>query len=372
MARKPRFTWPPPGDEKKQFHAEVAAPAAILQALGADIQVGRAKKGGSSLAAPAEALEEWLRAQASGMGGLVAGGARSWNQPQLIMAARGLVFGDWGDAGALMAMQAGRIPGEGAVQWLDGEEPRSTDYDPFRWAAELVFASDRAPAEIREDARTVLRRQIGLALLGAVPWTDQGDEFRNARGELWHRGPTLSPVGERSPKTSNPDLLGLFGRLVLGRSDLCDREEWVCAVADLVNIEKLFEPFPPEALNRPNPGLKLLDDARVFGEFHFVEYPEGRLTYRPKQLNPNTPSALWSWADHATRRQTRGFPFDPSQKNRGDGAPRSLGCGIENGEIVARSTDDKWTARFKLPTSTPLWSIVVDGQGTRLESGGAA
>ncbi len=370
MARKPRFTWPPSGDEKKQFHAEVAAPAAILQALGADIEVGRSEGSGTALGATAEALEEWLRARASGMGGLVAGGARSWNQPQLIMAARGLVFGDWGDAAELMAMQAGRIPGQGAAQWLDGEEPRSTDYDPFRWAAELVFASDRAPAEMRADAREVLRRQLGLALLGAVQWTDQGDDFRNARGELWYRGPTLSPVGERSPKTSNPDQVGLFCRFALGAADLCDREGFAGAVADLVGADLLIEPQILSPFDDPNLALKLLGTAKVFGEFRFVEYPEGRLTYRPKQLNPNTPSALWSWADHATRRQTRGFPFDPSLKNRGEGAPRSVGCGIEDGEIVARSTDDKWTARFKLPTSTPLWSIVVDEQGARFESGG--
>jgi len=371
MAPKPHFTWPPPGDEDKQFHNEVAAPAAILQALGADITVGPPSENlaQARLASRPKSLEEWLATKNSEAGGLILGGGRSWNHPQLLMAARGLVLDDWGDAGKLMAMQAGRIPGEGMAAVLDGEEPRSTDYDPYRWAAGLIFASDRAPAEIRADAREVLRRQLGLALLGAVAWTDEGDEFRNARGELFYRGPTLSPVGERSPKTSNPDLLGLFCRLALGKDDLCDREGWACVVADIVGAEALIESQILSPFDDPNLALKLLGDAKVFGEFRFVEYPEGRLVMRPNQLNSNTPSALWSFADHATKRQVRGFPFDPAQKNRGKGAPRSIGCSIEDGEVVARSTDDRFTARFRLPTSTPLWSIVVDGQGARFETG---
>lgn len=371
MGRRNHFTWPPPGDEDKQFHTEVAAPAAILEALGADITINPPAENlaQARIASRPRSLREWLDGKSSEGGGLTLGGGRSWNHPQLLMAARGLVFGDWGDAGKLMAMQAGRIPGEGMAALLDGEEPRSTDYDPYRWAAELIFASDRAPAEIREDARTVLRRQIGLALLGAVPWTHQGDEFRNARGELYYRGPTLSPVGERSPKTSNPDLLGLFCRLVLGRNDLCDRPGWASVVADIVNIEPLISPLDLRAIRMPNPALKLLDDAKVFGELRFVEYPEGRFVMRPKQLNPNTPSALWSFADHLTERQIRGFPFDPSRKNRGPGAPSSVGCTIEDGEVVARSTDPRFAARFRLPTSEPLWTVVIDAQGARIETG---
>ncbi|MEP7010148.1 MAG: hypothetical protein ABJC13_07480 [Acidobacteriota bacterium] len=371
MTPRNHFTWPPPGDEDKQFHNEVAAPAVILQALGADITVNppRENLAQARLASRPKSLAEWLETKDSDGSGLALGGGRSWNHPQLLMAARGLVLGDWGDAGKLMAMQAGRIPGDGMEAFLDGEEPRSTDYDPYRWAAGLIFASDKAPAEIREDARTVLRRQMGLALLGAVAWTDEGDEFRNAKGAPYYRGPTLSPVGERSPKTSNPDLLGLFCRLVLGRDDLCDRDGWACTVADLVGIEALFSPLDLETIHMPNPALKLIDDAKVHGEFRFVEYPEGRLVMRPNQLNSNTPSALWSFADHVTKRQVRGFPFDPSRKNRGAGAPRSVGCTIEDGEVVARSTDPQFTARFKLPTSEPLWTVVIDGNGARFETG---
>lgn len=372
MPRTPHFTWPPPGDEDKQFHTEVAAPAAILQELGADITVNPPAENLAlaRLASRPRTLKDWLATKGAGADGLIAGGARSWNHPQLLMAARGLVLGDWGDAAKLMAMQAGRIPGEGAAQWLDGEEPRSTDYDPYRWAAEVIFASDKAPAEIRADAREVLRRQLGLALLGAVAWTDEGEEFRNARGQLWYRGPTLSPVGERSPKTSNPDLLGLFGRLALGKDDLCDREGWGSVVADILGAPLLIEPQILSPFDDPNLALQLLGDARVFGEFRFVEYPEGRLVYRPNQLNPNTPSALWSFANHAEKRQLRGFPFPPG-KNRGKGAPRSLGCTFEGGEVVARSTDEASTARFLLPTSTPLWSIIVDSQGARFVTGGS-
>ncbi len=365
-----RFVWPPPGDTDKQFHVEVAAPAAILRALGADIEIGppRENLALARLAPRPKSLEDWLATTSADAGGLILGGARSWNHPQLLMAARGLVFGDWGEAGKLLAMQAGRIPGEGVARLLDGEEPRSTDYDPFRWACGLIFASDRAPAEIREDARTVLRRQIGLALLGAVPWTDEGDEFRNARGAFWYRGPTLSPVGERSPKTSNPDQLGLFCRLALGRDDLCDRESWGGTVADLLRIEPLFAPLDLATIRMPNLALKLLDDAKVFGSFRFVEYPEGRLVIRPRQLNPNTPSALWSFADAVTKRQVRGFPFDPTRKNRGPGSPDSIGCAIEDGWVVARSTDERFTARFPLPVSASLWSVVVDENGARIES----
>ncbi|HXU29422.1 MAG TPA: hypothetical protein VN851_02495 [Thermoanaerobaculia bacterium] len=369
MAHKPRFTWPPPkdGDKDKQFHIEVAASAAILQKLGADIQVSAPREDQAWVrAGRPKSLEEWLEMQKSDGGGLILGGGRSWNHPQLLMAARGLVFGDWGDAGKLMAMQAGRIPGEGRAEFLDGEEPRSTDYDSLRWAAQLIFASDKAPAAIREDAREVLRRQMGLAMLGAVPWTDS-TEFLNVHGGFKFRGPTLSPVGERSPKTSHPDQSGLFCRLVLGRNDLSKIDDWACAVADILQVAPLFPPRDRETLSDPEPALALLGNSRVFGEFRFVEYPEGRFVFRPSQLNPNTPSALWSFANHAEKRQARGFPFDPTRQNRGQGAPKSLGCAIENGEVVARSTDNQFTARFRLPTSTPRWSIVVDQQGARRE-----
>ncbi|HEV7668361.1 MAG TPA: hypothetical protein VGS22_07545 [Thermoanaerobaculia bacterium] len=371
MARKLHFTWPPPGDEDKQFHNEVAAVAAILQALGADIDVGPPRENLAKARhdPPPPSLRDWLKSKDSGMGGLTLGGGRSWNHPQLLMAARGLVFNEWGDAGKLMAMQAGRSTGEGLAQFLDGEEPRSTDYDSFRWAAYLIFASNKAPAAIRDDAREVLRRQMRLAMLGAVPWTDEGLEFRNAQGELTFRGPTLSPVGERSPKTSHPDQCGLFCRLVLGQSNLGDRDGWAPLVADMLGIDPLFEPRDRATLSDPTAALALLGNARVLGVFRFVEYPEGRFVFRANQMNPNTPSALWSFADHAKKRQVRGFPFDPEAKNRGKGAPRSIGCTIENGEVVARSTDDRFTARFRLPTSTPLWSIIVDEQGARFENG---
>lgn len=369
--RKPRFQWPPPGDESRQFHAEIAAPAVILRELGADIAIGppaTKDEDGKPLRPKWASIDDWLKSTDSGMSGLTLGGGRSWNHPQLLMAARGLALGDWGDAGRLMAMQAGRIPGEGMAAFLDGEEPRSTDYDPYRWAAEGIYLA-RGPKEIRSDAREVLRRQLGFALLGAVAWTDDGLEFRNARKGLFYRGPTLSPVGERSPKTSNPDLLGLFGRLALGRRGLCDREGFASAVADLTVADLLIDPNLSPPFAGPNLALKLLGDAKVYGAFRFVEYPEGRLVWRPEQLNANTPACLWSWADHATKRQTRGWPF-PEGKQRGKGAAKSMGCAIEGDSIVSRARTPEGEvleARHPLPKSKPLWSVVVDGQGARFE-----
>lgn len=358
-SRKPEFSWPPPGDEKKQFHAEVAAPAVILQSLGVGIKISppaTKDEKGRAIKPKYRSLEEWLADQSCDMGGLIAGGARSWNHPQLLMAARGLALGDWGDAGKLMGMQAGRIPGEGAAQWLDGEEPRSTDYDPYRWAAELIFLlKGPRPMQFRADVQEVLRRQGALASLGAVPWTDLSGDLSNARGELWHRGATLSPVGERSPKTSNPDMLGLFERFTEG-SGGNDREGFAGAVADIVG-------FPTLGLPTVKQAVEILADVPVFGVFHFTMYPEGLLVWRPEQINPNTPSALWSWADHATQRQIRGYPYPADSKNRGKAAARSLGCGIENGEIVMRTTFD--VAKHRLPTSQPLWDVVVDQKGAR-------
>lgn len=370
MSRKPLIVWPPPGDKSKQFHTEVAAPAIICRELGLDVQIGPpATKDakGKAIRPKWSSIDEWLRDDASsGMGGLTLGGARSWNHPQLEMCARGLALGDWGDSARAMAMQAGRIEGEGVAHFLDGEEPRSTDYDPFRWACELVFAAKHPDQETRRDAIRVLQRQMALAALGAVDWTDQGPEYRNARGELWYNGATLSPVGERSPKTSNPDQLGLFERLARNGNGNA-REGFAGAVADAVGIrgimgDRLGLVSGPD---HPRRALAMLGNAKVFGSFRFVEYPEGRLVMRPEQKNPNTPSALWSWADHATKRQTRGYPFDPAAKNRGGGAPRSLGCTIEGDEVVARSTDSRFEARFRLPTSTPLWEVVVDEDGAR-------
>lgn len=362
--KKPRFQWPPEGDEAKQFHTEVAAGAVILRELGADIAIGppatRAADG-KAIRPKFASIDDWLKAQGSGMGGLIAGGARSWNHPQLLMAARGLALGDWGDAGKLMAMQAGRIPGEGAARFLDGEEPRSTDYDPYRWAAELIFLA-RGPKDCRDDTVRVLRRQMALASLGAVDWTDQGEEFRNRKGGLWYHGATLSPVGERSPKTSNPDQLGIFERLVMAGSGN-DREGFCGAVADIVAA-----PLKPWAMHPPE-AVAMLADVPIFGSLLFREYPEGRLVMRPEQLNPNTPTCLWSWADHATQRQTRGWPF-PEGKQRGANAAKSMGCAIEGNVVVSRARTPEGQvleAMYPLPKSAPLWSVRVDGKGARLE-----
>lgn len=358
----PRFEWPPKGDEKKQFHAEVAAPAVILRELGADIAIGppaTKDADGKAIRPKWPSIDAWLKDQDSGMGGLIAGGARSWNHPQLLMAARGLALGDWGDAGRLMAMQAGRIPGEGAARFLDGEEPRSTDYDPYRWAAELIFL-ERGPMEIRGDAREVLRRQIALAALGSVPWTDVSGDLSNAKGGLWHHGATLSPVGERSPKTSNPDQLGIFQRFTEGRGGNA-REGFAGAVADIV--------FKPLAGPQIHDAVEVLARVPVFGEFRFVMYPEGLLVMRPEQLNPNTPTCLWSWADHATQRQTRGWPFPPG-KQRGDNAAKSMGCAIEGNVIISRARTPEGQvleAMYPLPKSAPLWTVIVDGEGARFE-----
>lgn len=369
--RAPRFQWPPPGDEDKQFHNEVAAPAVILRELGADIAIGPPAARGKGGKPQWSSLDDWLKSTDSGMSGLTLGGGRSWNHPQLLMAARGLALGDWGDAGKLMAMQAGRIPGEGMAAFLDGEEPRSTDYDPYRWAAELVFAS-RGPIDIRVASRITLSRQIALAALGAVPWTDTSGDFSGAKGQLWHRGPTLSPVGERSPKTSNADQLGIFQRLARGAGGT-GREGFAGSVADICRVgsggivgDRLSLESGPD---HPRRALALLGDAKVYGSFLFRMYPEGLLVMRPEQLNSNTPSALWSFADHATKRQTRGWPF-PEGKQRGKGAAKPLGCAIEGGDVVARCRTiegEVLEARFTLPKSTPIWSVVVDETGARFE-----
>jgi hypothetical protein len=361
--RKARFTWPPVGDERKQFHVEVAAPAAILQHLGADIEVGppATKDAKGKIKPEAGSLREWLEGRDGSMGGLVQGGARSWNHPQLLMAARGLVLGDWGDALAVMEMQAGIRKPEGLACFLDGEEPRSSDYDPYRWACGIIFA-EKGPGLLSFAARKVLGRQVAIQALGAVPWTDQGEEFRNAKGGLFYGGPTLSPVGERSPKTSNPDLNGLFCRL-LGISAAKAREGWGNAVADILGCEPVAD--GAAIFRDPDLAVKMLGNALVFGTFNFWRYPEGLVVWRPNQLNPNTPSALWSFADFETLRQIRGFPFDPSEKNRGDGAPRSLGCSVEGGRLVARSTDERWTASLTLPTSPRLWTVTADEKGVR-------
>lgn len=365
----PRFQWPPQGDEDRQFNPEVAASAAILEALGADIVVGPPvpnKKGGKP---KWPSLGAWLEEQDSGMGGLILGGARSWNHSQLKMAARGLVFGDWGDAGKLMAMQAGRIPGEGAARFLDGEEPRSTDYDPYRWAAELIFRA-RGPKEIRDDAREVLRRQMALASLGAVPWTDLSGDLANAKGDLWHRGPTLSPVGERSPKTSNPDQLGIYKRfLVDGAGN--EREGFAGWVADHLGIDLVLSSLSGKFSDDVADCVSVLADVPVFGEFHFVMYQGGLLVWRPEQKNPNTPSALWSFAYHAEQRQYRGWPFPPG-KQRGDNAAKSMGCAIEGNVVISRARTPEGRvleAMYPLPKSAPIWSVTVDERGARFDSG---
>lgn len=361
-SKGPRFQWPPKGEDfRKRFNKEVAASAAILEALGADIEISPEDS---------KALRAWLEGQSGGMGGLIAGGARSWNHPQLLMAARGLAFGDWGDAGKLMAMQAGRIPGEGAARWLDGEEPRSTDYDPYRWAAELIFLA-RGPKEIRDDAREVLRRQMALASLGAVPWTDLSGDLANAKGDLWHRGPTLSPVGERSPKTSNPDQLGIYKRFFVDGAGN-EREGFAGWVADHLGIDLILSSLSGKFSDDVADCVSVLADAPVFGEFHFVMYQkEGLLVWRPEQKNPNTPSALWSFADHREQKQYRGWPF-PLGKQRGDKAARSIGCAIEGNVIVHRARTPEGQileAMYPLPKSAPLWSVTVDERGARFDSG---
>lgn len=365
----PKFFWP--GDSgTKKFHNEVAAPAALLKELGIDIEISEPDY---------KLLRAWLQSKSSNIDGLLTADAGSWNHAHMLIAARAAAFQDEGDILNLLGLQAGMpvldsAAAAGPAFFLEGEEPRSNDYNPMRSAVYAYFAKRGSTATIRSLAQQVLCRIMGLELLGAVQWTDQA-EFKAAK-RMWYSGPTLSPVGQRSNKTSNADQLGAFCRLMLGRSDLVrsEREGWECAVLDKVGFDLVLTTAHTvdKSLvdqmwkDQPRIALGLLGNARTMSPFHFVMYPEGLLVWQPAQVNPNTPSSLWSFADHRTLVQTRGFPFNPSVKGRGKGASvRSLGCAIEDGVIIARSSDDKFTARLELPKSVPLWAVDIDQDGAR-------
>lgn len=377
----PKFSWPGE-DHNKRFHNEVAAPAILLRELGIPITISPADNA---------ALNAWIKTKQSDISGLLSADAGSWNHAHMIIAARHAMLGDGGDFQKLLELQSGSMFWEsdirdtpkqvfGPAYYLEGEEPRSNDYNAMRTAVYAYFAKRGSTSIIRSLARRVLCRIMGLELLGAVPWTDL-TEFHSAHGQ-WYSGPTLSPVGQRSNKTSNPDQLGAFCRLILGRADLVARarEGWECAVIDRVGFERaplvssagvgsgparIFSSPYEIWRNQSTIAIELLGNARTICPFHFVMYPEGLLVWTPKQTNPNTPSSLWSFADHRTQIMTRGFPFNPDIKGRGKGAARSIGCEIVNGEIIARSTDEAFTARLVLPKSAPLWAVDIDLDGTR-------
>ncbi|HXU44227.1 MAG TPA: hypothetical protein VN783_01770, partial [Thermoanaerobaculia bacterium] len=270
-------TWPPEDAGKaNRAHVEVWAPALICHRL------GLSEISPESLAI----LNDWLADARVGLKGLTEGRG-SWNWGWMIGAARGLWLDDWTEFGALLEAQATGAS-EGFLGLFFGAEPLSSDYDSMRIAATLI-ALARGPEAIRPAALEVLRRWVGFAALGAVPWTDE-TEYRAANGQSWYEGPSLSPVGERSPKTSEPSRSELFCRF-LGDTDKVrrTRQGWACAVADAVGMPPAFDfDWNDQAAS----ALKLIGNARIWSTFRFVRYPEGLLVWREKRRNTLTPSAL--------------------------------------------------------------------------------
>ncbi|HEV7671306.1 MAG TPA: hypothetical protein VGS22_22540 [Thermoanaerobaculia bacterium] len=347
-------TWPPEDLRKeRKGHVEAWAPVLICNCLEISDLSSRHH----------DLLQGWLKDTPVNLTGL-AEGRGSWNWGWMIGAARGLCLADWKDFGTLLECQANGSDKK-FLGLFFGTEPLSSDYDSMRLASTLV-ALARGPEAIRPLAKKVLGRWAGLAALGAVPWTDRV-EYRANNGQMWYQGPSLSPVGERSPKTSEPSRNELFCRLLghgKGKVRLA-RQAWACAVADALFKPKDFPTFPFNGNDVPGSALPLIGNARVWGSFRFVRYPEGLLVQRPKRFNSLTPSALWSYAFDAKTEVQRGFPWDPNRANRGPGAPSGGECRIENGEIISSSSDPHFTQRFRLPSSKPLWEVIADEQGVR-------
>lgn len=317
-------------------------------------------------------------------------GLSSWNWDWMVGAAE-----LWRPAGdkidilrkwaCLLEAQAGKGPERGGLLGqFEGSEPCSSTYTAWRVGSALAVlhwcrtreARPASPlarnaARVERAVRRWLEIWCCVQALGMVPWPDRVG-YRARSGSLWWKGPTPSPVGERSTHSYDPDQPALWALLVAWPAEQLrfQRTLWPTLVAQHVGY-RIGKSRDLRSYVQDGTGLATvlaaLDRVRLFGDQHWIRLPEGVLVYRERRLNNNSPTHLYSWAPDAAQTLALGYPVPPGSRGRGPNAPTGGEAVLHEPPprrfIEARIGDER--RETDLPESRIVSHVVGDERGFR-------
>jgi hypothetical protein len=264
---------------------------------------------------------------------------------------------------------------------FEGSEPTSSTYTSWRAGSTLAvlhWCRTHTGSVLAQRVRTVERAAVrwldiwcGVQALGVVPWPDRVG-YRAASGSLWWKGPTPSPVGERSTRAYHPDQTALWALLVDWPPEQLrfSRTGWPTLVAQRVGHRATTaRDLRTWAQKRTGLSKVLTGLARVrlFGAQHWIRFPQGLLVYREHRLNNNSPTHLYSWAPDAAQTMALGYPVPPGGRGRGPRAPQGGEAVLHDPPprrfIEARIGDER--RETDLPESRILSHVIGDERGFR-------
>lgn len=265
---------------------------------------------------------------------------------------------------------------------FEGSEPASSTYTAWRVGSTLAVLQwcrtrdyppesplARRTATVERAARRWLDIWCGIQALGMVPWPDRVG-YRAANGNLWWRGPTPSPVGERSTRAYDPDQPALWALLVDWPAEQLrfTRTGWPTLLAQRVAYTAANARDLRTWVQKGTGLARVLTSlarVRLFGAQHWLRLPQGLLVYREQRLNNNSPTHLYSWAPEAAQTMTLGYPVPAGSRGRGSRFPQGGGAILHEPPprrfVEARIGDER--RETDLPESRILSHVIGDEQG---------
>jgi hypothetical protein len=265
---------------------------------------------------------------------------------------------------------------------LEGSEPCSSTYTSWRVGSALAVlhwcrtrtrpgALARDIERLEQAARGWLEIWCCVQALGMVPWSDKVG-YRPRGGSLWWKGPTPSPVGERSTHAYDPEQPALWALLVNWPPAQLrfKRTLWPTLVAQRVGYQvenaKALRAFVQEGAGLDTI-LAVLERVRILGVQHWIRLREGLLVYREERINNNSPTHLYSWAPDAEQTLELGYPVPLGARWRGRHAPRGGEAILHEPPprrfIEARIGEER--RETELPSSRILSHVIGDEEGFR-------
>lgn len=287
------------------------------------------------------------------------GPGKSWNIPQMRMAARILnpvllrierdsLF-DWWATYLKFQLGLAAVPPvlPALLSYFDGNEPFGF-YVPWRWGAVagVRFAAQR---DGRQDIVDLCDRWFRVAAAMAEHMSAPSPDVerqKNRKGQLFDDCRHVSPVGERGASghdiTDTRILLALWN----GEDRTIKRWDWPAKAFMACGARAKVSADPHPIYN-----------CRWWSEQHVLHFPSGRLVYKPRRRNWNTPCYFFDWYDFERKTAVLGHPWPEGRgwKLKGEGS-----CELVGRTIVARTAYGE--ASHQLPDE-PILSHEVFGPG---------
>jgi hypothetical protein len=291
------------------------------------------------------------------------GPGKSWNIPQMRMSARVLnpvllrteredLYRWWKIYFMLqLGLDVPVEPTPSLLSFFDGNEPFGY-YVPWRWGG-VGGARFAAQRDGRQDIVDLCDRWLRVAAAVAEHMSAPDPDMvrqKNRKRQLFDNCRHVSPVGERGASghdiTDTRILLALWN----GEDRTIKRWDWpakafmACGTKAVVSAE-------------PHPIYK----CRWWSEQHVLHFPSGRLVYKPRRRNWNTPCYFFDWYSYEKKTAVLGHPWP---EGRGWGLKGEGWCGITTGPAQGRKyivAKTEYCQTEQMLPDEPILSHVVFG-----------